>query len=467
MTERTDANMRPTERLREKVSGRRIAVLGIGVSNTPVIDLLLRLGASVIAHDQKSRDALGDLADELEQKGVKLRLGPDYLDRIDADGIFLSPGIRYDRPGILAAIGRGAFLTSEMSEFFDLCPCKILAVTGSDGKTTTTTLISKLLEAEGRKVFLGGNIGTPLLPKVDEIAPDDLAVVELSSFQLHTMKKSPHTAVITNVTPNHLNWHTDMAEYTDSKLNILRFQSPDSRAVLNLENEITASAAGTVKGECLRFTSKRVPDDPAGMIYEKDGTIYVERTPVLQTSDILLPGRHNVENYMAAIGATYGLVSTESIRKVATAFRGVEHRIEFVRELDGVRYYNSSIDSSPTRTIAALSAFSQKLIVLCGGYDKHIPYAPLGGPLCERAKAVILTGATGPAIRAAIEGCPDYREGAPALYEAADYGQSVEIARRIAAPGDVVILSPASASFDAFSNFEERGKFFKQKVLSL
>ncbi len=457
--------MKPTDRLKEKVAGKRVAVLGIGISNTPVIDLLLNLGAKVSAHDKKDPAKLGSLAEELAGKGVTLCLGEDYLDQIDADVIFLSPGIRYDQPGILAAMERSAILTSEMSEFFDLCPCKILAVTGSDGKTTTTTLISELLKAEGKRVFLGGNIGRPLLPVVDKIGADDFAVVELSSFQLHTMHKSPQTAVITNVTPNHLNWHPDMEEYTQSKLNLLRYQPTESRAVLNLENEITAAAASMVRGECFRFTSKRIPENSVGMIYEKDGTIFVEETPVLKSADIKLPGRHNVENYMAAIGATWGMVSTESIYRVATTFGGVEHRCEFVRELDGVRYYNSSIDSSPTRTIAALNAFNQKLIVLCGGYDKHIPYEPIGVPLCKKAKAVILTGATGPAIREAIVNCPDYRDGSPVIYEAPDYGVATELARKIAIDGDVVLLSPASASFDAFTNFEERGNFFKKKVL--
>ncbi|MGM9637500.1 MAG: UDP-N-acetylmuramoyl-L-alanine--D-glutamate ligase [Eubacteriales bacterium] len=459
--------MKATDKLREKVSGKRVAVLGIGVSNTPVIDLLLELGAVVTAHDKKETTAMGPLADELRSKGVTLRLGENYLDHIDADVIFLSPGIRYDQPGILDALSRGAVLTSEMSEFFEICPCKILAVTGSDGKTTTTTLIAKLLEAAGRKVFLGGNIGTPLLPLVDRITPDDLAVVELSSFQLHTMHRSPSVAVVTNVTPNHLNWHTDMQEYIDAKMNLLRYQTPDCLTVLNLENEITASAKGLVRGRRVFFTSKRVPEQTAGFVYEKDGTICYEDTPVLRSADIRIPGRHNVENYMAAIAATWGMVSVENIRQVATTFGGVEHRIEFVRELDRVRYYNSSIDSSPTRTIAALNAFNQKLIVLCGGYDKHIPYEPLGTPLCEHARAVILTGTTAPKIRDAIVGSPAYVQGSPELYEAKDYAEAVRIAREIAGKGDVVLMSPASASFDAFKNFEERGRFFKKKVMEL
>lgn len=459
--------MPTSDKLKEKVQGKRVAVLGIGVSNTPVIDMLLSFGAKVSAHDLKDRAALGAIADDLEQKGVSLVLGKGYLDRLDADIIFRAPGIRPDHPAIVDAPGRGATLTSEMSEFFDLCPCKIIAVTGSDGKTTTTTIISKLLEAEGERVFLGGNIGRPLLPIVDMISSDDLAVVELSSFQLQTMRRSPDIAVITNITPNHLNWHVDMDEYIDAKLNILRYQGASGRAVLNFEDPITRSAGDIAVGEHVFFTSKRAPSDTHGYVYEKDGGIYFGGDRIIETSDIMIPGRHNVENYMAAIAATSGIVSAKSVRTVATTFGGVEHRNEFVRELDGVKYYNSSIDSSPTRTIAALCSYDQKLIVLCGGYDKNIPYEPLAEPLCERAKIVILTGATAPKIMAALEACPKYKKDHPIVLFASDYGQAVDIARERAMSGDIVLLSPASASFDAFKNFEERGNFFKNKVNSL
>lgn len=455
------------DKLKEKVQGKRVAVLGIGISNTPVIDMLLSLGARVSAHDLKDREKLGTISVDLEKKGVRLILGEHYLDKIDADIIFRAPGIRPDHPAIVAAVKKGAILTSEMSEFFDLCPSKIIAVTGSDGKTTTTTIISKLLEAEGKRVFLGGNIGRPLLPVVVQMKSDDWAVVELSSFQLQTMRRSPDVAVITNITPNHLNWHVDMDEYIDAKINILRYQSTSGRAVLNFEDPITRSAADIAVGEHIFFTSKRAPDDTHGYVYEKDGGIYFGSDKVIDTSDIMIPGRHNVENYMAAIAATKGIVSPDTVRAVATTFGGVEHRNEFVRELDGVKYYNSSIDSSPTRTIAALCSYDQKLIVLCGGYDKNIPYEPLAEPLCERAKLVILTGATAPKIMAALEACPAYKKDHPTIVFANDYGQAVDIARERAESGDIVLLSPASASFDAFKNFEERGNFFKNKVNSL
>ncbi len=394
-------------------------------------------------------------------------LGEHYLDKIEADVIFRAPGIRPDLPAIADAVKSGAVLTGEMPEFFELCPCKIIAVTGSDGKTTTTTLISKLLEAAGKRVFLGGNIGRPLLPLVDQMTADDVAVVELSSFQLQTMRKSPDVAVITNITPNHLNWHTDMNEYIDAKLNILRYQNETSLSVLNYENDITRDAAKLAKGRCVYFSSKRIPDNCRNFVYEKDGSIYFENNRIIESSDIMIPGRHNVENYMAAIAATLSVVTPKIIKEVATSFPGVEHRNEFVRELNGVRYYNSSIDSSPTRTIAALNSYKEKLIVLCGGYDKHIPYDVLGTPMCERAKAVILAGTTAPKIKAAICESPLYSEGHPALYDVNDYGEAVRLAQKISTPGDVVLLSPASASFDAFENFEERGRFFKSEVNKL
>ena len=452
-----------SEKLKELVNGKRVSILGIGVSNTPLIDMLLGFGATVTAHDMKTKEKLGALADSLESKGVKLKLGSDYLDEIDADVIFKSPGIRFDKGGIPDAVKKGAYLTSEMQVFFELCPARIIAVTGSDGKTTTTTLISEILKADGKNVFVGGNIGRPLLPVIDEITATDFVVLELSSFQLHKMTRSPDVAVITNITPNHLDWHTDMQEYIDAKLNILNYQKSDSLSVLNYQNEHTREAANIAKGMVTYFSSA---SDING-VHLVNGVICYGNEPVLDTKDILIPGKHNIENFMAAIGALYGTVRSESIVKVANTFKGVEHRIELVRELDGVKYYNSSIDSSPTRTIAALRSFKQKLIVLCGGYDKHLDYSPLAPVLCERAKTVIITGATKDKIKDALLGYEGYETGSPEIYETADYGESVALAHKIAKPGDIVILSPASASFDAFTNFMERGKFFKEKVNEL
>lgn len=455
------------------INGKRAAVVGIGISNTPLIDFLLSCGASVTARDIKDREKLGNIVDKLENKGVKLILGDRYLDDFREDIIFKAPGIRGDIPQFKDAVGRGTVLTSEMEVFFELCPCRIFGITGSDGKTTTTTLTYKMLELEAEKngsdtrIWVGGNIGKPLLPEIDSFRENDIAVVELSSFQLHMMKRSPFAAAITNVSPNHLNWHTDMDEYTASKENI--FKNPgNSRLVLNYDCALTREMAGMSGAEVTYFSGRGVPEEGLPAVYEREGVIVYRGADgsideVLRTSDIKIPGRHNVENYMTAIALTRGFVSCETVGKIAKNFGGVEHRCEFVREFDGVSYYNSSIDSSPTRTEAALRAFKEKVIVICGGYDKNIPYEPLAKPLCECAKKVVLVGATASKIKAALLGYAGYN-GCPAIIEAGSFESAVLAAKNAALPGDKVILSPASASFDMFKNFEERGNCFKTLV---
>ncbi|MBQ8552038.1 MAG: UDP-N-acetylmuramoyl-L-alanine--D-glutamate ligase [Clostridia bacterium] len=455
------------------IKGKQSAVVGIGVSNTPLIDFLLSCGAVVTARDIKTREKLGELADTLEQKGVSLLLGDGYLENLTEDIIFKAPGIRGDLPQFATAVKRGAVLTSEMEVFFELCPCKIFGITGSDGKTTTTTLTYKMLELEAKKrgssakVWVGGNIGKPLLPEIDSFKADDIAVVELSSFQLHMMKRSPFAAAITNVSPNHLNWHTDMEEYTVSKENI--FKNPgNTRVVLNYGCELTREMAALTNSEVTYFSGSLTPADGYASVYERDGIIVYREadgsvTEVLRQADIKIPGRHNVENYMTAIALTHGFVSREVICEIARTFGGVEHRCEFVREADGVKYYNSSIDSSPTRTEAALRAFKEKVIVICGGYDKNIPYEPLAKPLCDCAKKVVLVGATAPKIKEALLAFPEYN-GTPEIIEADSFEAAVKAARDAANAGDIVILSPASASFDMFKNFEERGNYFKAIV---
>ena len=455
------------------ISDKHAAVVGIGVSNTPLIDFLLHCGACVTARDIKPRDKMAELADSLEEKGVSLILGDGYLENFNEDIIFKAPGIRGDLPQFVDAVSRGAVLTSEMEVFFEVCPCKIFGITGSDGKTTTTTLTYKMLELEMKKrgadsrVWVGGNIGKPLLPEIESFRDDDIAVIELSSFQLHMMKKSPFAAAVTNVSPNHLNWHTDMDEYIVSKENIFRGEG-NKRVVLNYGCDITRDMASRTNADVTYFSARCIPEDGYAAVYERDGVI-VHRSSdgdvseILRTSDIKIPGRHNVENYMTAIALTHGFVSCETVNEIAKSFGGVEHRCEFVREIDSVKYYNSSIDSSPTRTEAALRAFSEKLIVICGGYDKHIPYEPLAKPLIECAKKVVLVGATSPKIKAALLESADY-DGSPEIIEADTFEGAVNAAKNAASAGDIVILSPASASFDMFKNFEERGNYFKDIV---
>ena len=449
----------------DTLKGKRVAVIGIGISNTPLIERLLQGGIRVLACDKKDRTSFNGLIESLEKKGLETCLGPDYLDHLDdVDVIFRTPGLRPDVPQIARAVERGAQLTSEMEVFMDLCPCQIIAVTGSDGKTTTTTIIAGLLQAAGYRTFVGGNIGHPLLCQVDEIRPDDYVVLELSSFQLLTMRQSPSVAVVTNVTPNHLDVHKDMAEYIAAKRNIFAYQDDRDKVVLNADNEITASFAQQARGRVTMFSSKKSMERG---VCVRDGRIVYHNRPVMAVSDIRLPGVHNLENYLAAIAAVDGLVSDETIREFARTFGGVAHRIELVRELDGVRWYNDSIASSPSRTIAGLRSFAQKVILIAGGYDKHIPYDVLGPEIIEHVKVLILTGSTSDKIQAATQAAPGYTPGQPEIYRCGDLKDAVARAREVARPGDVVILSPASASFDQFKNFEERGNTFKQYVMDL
>ena len=444
--------------------GRRIAFCGLGRSNLPLINMYKSFGADVIACDKRSFEQLGETATELQNNGVKLSLGESYLENLEADVLFRTPGMNYNMPELVALREKGIEVTSEMETFFNLCPCKIIAVTGSDGKTTTTTIISEFLKAEGKTVHLGGNIGRPLLPEIFDINSDDYAVVELSSFQLISMKKSPHIAVVTNITPNHLDVHKDMEEYIEAKRNIVKYQNDDSVTVLNFANDITKSFAVNLKSE-VRFFNKKV--DSCSSVYREGTSVFVDGVKVLDVSEIAIPGEHNVENYMAAIGAVWGIVSVENIVRVANNFGGVAHRAELVRLLDGVRYYNDSIASSPTRTIKGmLSLFDQKIILICGGYDKNIPYAPLGAVINEKVKTLILIGATAPKIEAAVREADNFTE-ALKIIHAKTFEDAVRISKDEAEDGDIVSLSPASASFDMFRDFEHRGNYFKELVNEL
>ena len=449
-----------------------VAVIGIGVSNRPLIELLLSRGVAVTACDKKDRATLGALAEELVGKGCRLRLGPDYLKDLTQDVIFRTPGMRPDLPELHAAVERGSTLTSEMEVFFEVCPCPILAVTGSDGKTTTTTIIAELLRAAGKTVHLGGNIGHPLLSETGGMKAEDAAVLELSSFQLMTMTRSPHIAVVTNLAPNHLDVHKDYAEYISAKENIFTHQSASDIAVFNADNEVTRSFVGRQGGALRTFSRRETVERGAYLAPDDAGegqAIWMSnengRRQVLPLAEIKLPGIHNVENYMAAIAAVDRLVPDKIIRDFAKNFGGVEHRIELVRELDGVRYYNDSIASSPSRTIAGLNSFPEKVILIAGGKDKGISYDSLGPVVNERVKHLILCGATAGVIRSSVEQAKNYS--GLEIVEVEDYHQAVSLARSRSEAGDVVILSPASTSFDRFDNFMERGRIFKEIVNSL
>lgn len=453
----------------DSLRGKKVTFCGIGTSNLPLIELFAKNSADVYACDKKSYEQLGENAKIAEKAGAKLILGDDYLKNLDTDILFRSPGTPFYKEELEEMKSRGVVVTSEMEVFFDLCPCKIIAVTGSDGKTTTTTIISEMLKAAGFNVHLGGNIGKPLLPEIESISPEDFAVVELSSFQLISMRKSPDIAVVTNLAPNHLDIHKDMQEYVDAKKNIILHQNAFSKAVLNLDNDIANSFDKDVRGQVSKFSRRNTVKNGA---YLNGTTIvysdYGRETSVMDIKDIKIPGMHNVENYLAAVTALWGIVTPEIMKKVAQEFSGVAHRAEFVRELDGVKYYNDSIASSPTRTaLGTLSLYDEKIIIIAGGYDKHIPYEPLGPVICKKVKTLILLGDTAEKIKKAVTECGEYSENNPKIIMVNNMEEAVKEARKNAVKGDIVSLSPASASFGLYKNFEERGNHFKDLVNSL
>jgi len=446
------------------VGDKTIAIAGVGVSNLPLVEFFVKLGGKVVCCDRKTEDKFDKKTLDLLRKNcVRLHFGEDYLDHFDGcDMILRSPGIRYDRPQFAEAVKKGAVLTGEIELFVALCPAKTIGITGSDGKTTTTTLIYEMLKKSGRRCFVGGNIGEPLLNRIENIGADDVVVIELSSFQLHNMRVSPDVAVITNITPNHLDYHTDYQEYQDAKKNI--YLNGNTKLVVNYDNDITRRIGEEHTDADTVFFSKTV--DTGGVRIYKD-VIYSGDEPVLKISDIKIPGIHNVENYMAAIGAVGDMVSREDVHHVAVNFGGVAHRMELVREKDGIKFYNDSIASTPTRTAAGLRACNRKVVLIAGGYDKHISYEEFGDVVADYVKHLVLVGQTAPAIKESAENAVSKRNTSLPIELCDTFEEAVQRAHDAAESGDYVILSPASASFDMFKNFEERGNIFKDLVNKL
>ena len=455
----------------EKMRARRVAFVGVGVSNNDCIRLFRARGVDVTVCDRKQREQNPELFGEFEGLGCRLRLGDGYLDGLEreADVVIRAPGLYFLKPELTALRRAGVAVTSELELFFSLCPCPVYAVTGSDGKTTTTTLIAKLLESVGKRVFLGGNIGRALLPQIEEVRPEDAAVVELSSFQLMSLRFAPDVAVVLNVTPNHLDVHKNMQEYIGAKRQILLHQDAFSRTVLNADDPVTRGFLDDVRGLPLTYSTGGPVErgawlDAEDRIWRRDGG---EPEFVMNASEVVLPGRHFLAAYLAAVTATMREVPAENVRRLAREFRGVEHRIEFCRELDGARWYNDSIGTSPSRTIAGLQAFPGRVVLIAGGYDKHIPYEPLAPVIRDHVCDLILIGATGPKIEAAVRALPDFDPGATRIHHAPDLESAVAAARACTPPAKVVLFSPASASFDLYPNFEARGRHFKSIVEKL
>ncbi len=458
------------EYFKEEIKDKKVAVLGIGVSNIPAIEYLVRLGAKVTARDIKKE--LGPECDKLKELDIEFVLGDEYLDGLsEYDYILRSPGVKPFEKGIEEAAENGVILTSEIELLMQLCNCKIIGVTGSDGKTTTTTLIAKFLEQAGFKVWIGGNIGVPLFSKLDEIKESDIVVLELSSFQLMTMKISPNIAIITNISPNHLNYHRDYEEYIEAKKNIFLNQKPGDIVILNKDSEFTDKFINEdcILGDIREFSIVNVPEIG---VYLKDGNIVSnisgKEEIVVGVDEVLLVGMHNIANICAASTAVIDITGVEPIRDVVITFKGVEHRMEFVDTINGVKWYNDSIGSSPTRTIAGLVAFKQKIILIAGGYDKNIPYDEIGKYIIDKVKVLLLIGKTAPKIEAAV-----VNEAKKQSINIDEYvkivnlntmDECIEYANSIAIEGDIVVLSPASASFDMYKDFEDRGNHFKKLV---
>ncbi len=452
---------------------KKIAVLGLGISNMPLVEYLAKMGYPISVFDTAEKEQLEHNILKLKNyRNIDYHLGKNYLNALKGfDIIFKTPKIRHDIPELEKEKERGALITSEMEVFVELCPAEIIAVTGSDGKTTTTTIIYNILKEAGYKCWLGGNIGTPLIDRIEEINPNDKVVLELSSFQLQTMKKSPNIAVITNISQNHLDVHKSMEEYINAKKNIFYYQDKEDSVILNYEDEITRNFAAEAVGDIRYFSRTQKVLKGA---YVKDGAIFFtykggDAREIIKTDKILLPGLHNLDNYLAAIAATAHMVDNHAIEKVAVEFKGVEHRIEHIRELNGINFYNDSIATSPTRTIASISSFNQKVILIAGGYDKKISYSEIGKIIVEKVKVLVLVGQTAHLIEKSLEDekkMSGIQTQIP-VYKCNTLEDAVKKAYTSAEKGDIIILSPASASFDMFKNFEERGNKFKEIVNSL
>lgn len=455
----------------EEIKDKKIAFIGTGVSHNELIRLFLKKGYNIVICDKNNlEEKNNELYNEFKQAGADFSFGENYLDEIfNCDIVFRTPGMYYNDPTLTKARKRGIIITSEMEVFFDLCPCKIYAITGSDGKSTTTTLVSEFFKADGKTVHFGGNIGKPLLYEIEKIKETDVAVVELSSFQLISMRKSPYAAAITNITPNHLNVHGTMDEYIEAKCNILAHQNAFSKTVLNMDNDETMKLCDLVRGKLSLFSRRGIPD--SGSFLDTEGNLcyndFGKITKIVNKNDIRIPGIHNVENFLTAIALTWGDVSVKSIVKTANEFGGVEHRIEFVRELDGVKYYNDSIATSPTRVMAGLNSFNQKIIVIAGGSDKGVPFDTLAKSVNEKVKVLILMGQTADKIEKAVTECDYFKTSGLKVIKVKDMEEAVRTARDNAEKGDIVSLSPACASFDMYPMFEVRGRHFKSIVNSL
>ena len=454
------------EEFEKKLKNQKVAVIGLGVSNIPLIDYLYEKEANVTLFDDREEEKLDtNLINKLKQYGFKYILGNGNLENLKGfDLIFRSPSCLPTKPELVAEKQRGAVVTTEIEQLMKMAPCKIIGITGSDGKTTTTSLTYEIIKNAGYNVHLGGNIGIPLFTKLNEIKPEDIIVLELSSFQLMEMDVSPEIAAITNITPNHLNIHKDYEEYIEAKKNI--FKNDSKIVILNADNELTNACKNEVDGKVIMFSSTQKLEN--GYIVEDSIVKKCEdgiRRHIVNTADLKLKGIHNFQNVCTALALTETLVDTENAVETIIEFSGVHHRLELVRTIDGVEWYNDSASTSPTRGISALNSFNNKEIVLiAGGADKNLDYTPIGKPIVDKVSSLILIGQTATKIYDAVKKELELQNKKLDIHMCETFMQSLELAKRIAKPGQVVLFSPASTSFDMFKDMYDRGNQFKEIV---
>ena len=458
------------EEFNDFIRYRKVAIIGLGVSNIPLLDYMYEKKAKVTVFDDRDeKDIPKEILDKIDLYKFDYSFGKDNLKKLkNFNIIFRSPSCLPTRTELEEEEKRGAIVTTEIEMLMKMCPCKIIGVTGSDGKTTTTSLINSILKKAGYKTYLGGNIGTPLFTKLSEIRPEDIVVLELSSFQLMGMDISPNIAVITNITPNHLNIHKDYEEYIEAKKNIFKYQKEEDKVILNYDNEITNKCGKEANSKVVFFSGKNKLDN--GFIVDdkkikecKDGI----REHIIDTKDVILRGEHNYENIATAIAATKDLVDIDIALEAIKEFRPVEHRLELVRQIDGVKWYNDSVSSSPTRTIAGLNSFDEDIILIAGGYDKNLDYTPIARPIVKKVKGLILLGQTSGKIYDAVKKELEIQNKDLNIYMCNNLEDSVNQAKKIAKKNQIVLFSPASASFDMFKNFADRGIKFKNLVNKL
>jgi len=461
----------------ENWSGKKVIVIGAARQGTALSRYLASKGAQVILTDMHSLDDLPANLPDLEKLGIQLRLGGHPLELLEgADLVCVSGGVPLTIPFIQAAMQRGIPLSNDSQIFLEACPAQVIGITGSSGKTTTTALVGLMaqkyfeMKQNGHRAWVGGNIGNPLIEQVDQIDEDDLVVLELSSFQLELMTRSPQIAAILNITPNHLDRHGSMQAYIAAKSRILRFQHAGDVAILNRDDPGSWSLAEHLKSDLISFGFQK-PDSKQNGTYIYKDAIWLqlgrESLKMLPLEWIQLPGRHNIANVLAACAiAAAASLALPAIQTAIEEFTGIPHRLEFIRNINGADWYNDSIATAPERTMAAIEAFEGPLVLLLGGRDKNLPWDDLAQLIHQRVRAVVLFGEAAGLIEKAL-GAVKKGETLQVISRCNTLEEAVQAATKLAQPGDTVLLSPGCTSFDAFKDFEERGEYFRKLVNAL